>query len=39
MEERTIKDINNLLTQLLSKMHEAGYEWNETRLELKKRIE
>jgi hypothetical protein len=36
MEERTIKDINNLLTQLFSKMHEAGYEWDETRLELKK---
>jgi hypothetical protein len=36
MEERIIKDINNLLTQLFQKMHEAGYEWDAEKLELKK---
>ena len=29
MEERIIKDINNLLTQLFQKMKEAGYEWSD----------
>lgn len=28
MEERIIKDINNLLAQLFQKIHEAGYEWD-----------
>lgn len=28
MEEKIIKDINNLLAQLFQKMKEAGYEWN-----------
>lgn len=36
MEERIIKDINNLLTQLFQKMHEAGYEWDAEKKELKK---
>lgn len=35
MEERIIKDINNLLTQLFQKMHEAGYEWDANKLELR----
>lgn len=36
MEERIIKDINNLLAQLFQKMKEAGYEWNDEKKELKK---
>ena len=36
MEERIIKDINNLLTQLFSKMKEADYEWDAEKKELKK---
>ena len=36
MEERIIKDVNNLLIQLLQKMHEAGYEWDAEKKELKK---
>ena len=36
MEERIIKDINNLLTQLFQKMHDAGYEWDAEKKELKK---
>jgi len=36
MEERIIKDINNLLTQLFQKMKEAGYEWDAEKKELKK---
>lgn len=36
MEERIIKDINNLLTQLFQKMKEAGYEWDAKKKELKK---
>ena len=36
MEERIIKDINNLLTQLFQKMHDAGYEWDAEKKELRK---
>jgi hypothetical protein len=36
MEERIIKDINNLLTQLFRKMKEAGYEWDAEKKEMKK---
>lgn len=36
MEERIIKDINNLLAQLFQKMKEAGYEWDADKKELKK---
>ena len=36
MEERIIKDINDLLTQLFQKMKEAGYEWDAAKKELKK---
>lgn len=36
MEERIIKDINNLLAQLFQKMKEAGYEWDAEKKELKK---
>ena len=36
MEERIIKDINNLLAQLFQKMKEAGYEWDDEKRELKK---
>ena len=36
MEERIIKEINALLTQLFSKMHDAGYEWDAENKELKK---
>lgn len=36
MEERIIKDINNLLTRLFQKMEEAGYEWDEEKKEFKK---
>lgn len=36
MEERIIKDINNLLTQLFQKIKEAGYVWDEEVKELKK---
>lgn len=36
MEERIIKDINNLLAQLFQKMKEAGYEWDADVKELKK---
>ena len=36
MEERIIEDINNLLTQLFTKMKEAGYEWDAEKNELKK---
>lgn len=36
MEERIIKDINNLLTQLFQKMKEAGYEWDVEYKQLKK---
>lgn len=36
MEERIIKDINNLLTQLFQKMKEAGYKWDSENKELKK---
>ena len=36
MEERIIKDINDLLAQLFQKMHEAGYEWDAEKKELKK---
>lgn len=35
MEERIIKDINNLLTQLFQKMREAGYKWDAEKKELK----
>lgn len=38
MEERIIKDINNLLAQLFQKMHEAGFEWDAERKQLKKLI-
>ena len=34
MEERIIKDINDLLTQLFQKMKEAGYEWDTEKKEL-----
>ena len=36
MEERTIKDINNLLTLLFQKIKQEGYEWNSEKKELKK---
>lgn len=36
MEERIIKDINNLLTQLFQKMREAGYEWDAEHKQLNK---
>ena len=36
MEERIIKDINNLLTQFFQKIKEAGYEWDAEKKELKK---
>lgn len=36
MEERTIKDINNLLTLLFQKMENAGYAWDAEKKELKK---
>jgi len=36
MEERIIKEINVLLTQLFSKMKESGYEWDAEKKELKK---
>jgi len=36
MEERIIKDINDLLAQLFQKMKEAGYEWDDDKKELKK---
>ena len=36
MEERIIKDVNNLLTQLFQKMKESGYEWDAEKKELKK---
>lgn len=36
MEERIIKDINNLLAQLFQKMHEAGYKWDAEKKELRK---
>lgn len=36
MEERIIKDINNLLAQLFQKMHEAGYEWDAEHKQLNK---
>jgi len=36
MEERIIKDINNLLTQLFQKMREAGYKWDAEHKQLKK---
>ena len=35
MEERIIKDINNLLTQLFQKIKEAGYEWDVEKKKLK----
>ena len=35
MEERIIKDINDLLIQLFQKMKEAGYEWDDEKKELK----
>lgn len=35
MEERIIKEINALLTQLFSKIKEAGYEWDAAKKELK----
>lgn len=34
MEERIIKGINNLLTQLFQKMEEAGYVWDAEKKEL-----
>ncbi len=34
MEERIIKDINDLLTQLFQKIKEAGYEWDADKKEL-----
>ena len=37
MEERIIKDINDLLTQLFQKIKEAGYEWDTEKKELKKK--
>lgn len=36
MEERNIKHINNLLTQLFSTMHEDGYKWDAVKKGLKK---
>lgn len=36
MEERIIKDINDLLTQLFQKMHDAGYELDAEKKQLKK---
>ena len=36
MEERIIKDINDLLIQLFQKMKEAGFEWDAEKKELKK---
>ena len=36
MEERIIKDINNLLTQLFQKIKEASYVWDADKLELKR---
>jgi len=36
MEERIIKDINNLLAQLFQKMKEAGYKWDADKKEMKK---
>lgn len=36
MEERIIKDVNNLLTQLFQKMKEAGYELDGEKKELRK---
>jgi len=36
MEERIIKDMNNLLTQLFQKMHDAGYIFDFEKKELKK---
>lgn len=38
MEERIIKDINDLLTQLFQKIKEADYEWDEENKELKKKV-
>jgi hypothetical protein len=36
MEERIIKDINNLLTQLFQKMRDAGWTFDFEKKELKK---
>lgn len=36
MEERIVKDINDLLTQLFQKMKESNYEWDAENRQLKR---